>query len=100
KLDHIAGEKMFIDFAGKKFHVTEKETGEFTAVEVFVAILPCSHYTYVRACMSQKRDDLISCCADALRFFGGVPRAIISDNLKSAVNRGSKYEADINRSFK
>lgn len=100
KLDHIAGEKMFIDFAGKKLHVTEKETGEFTAVEVFVAILPCSHYTYVRACMSQKRDDLISCCADALRFFGGVPRAIISDNLKSAVNRASKYEADINRSFK
>lgn len=100
KLDHVAGEEMFIDFAGKKLHITDKETGELIPVEIFVAILPCSHYTYVRACMSQKRGDLITCCADALRFFGGVPKAIVSDNLKSAVNRASRYEADVNRSFK
>lgn len=100
KLDHVAGEEMFIDFAGKKLHIINKQTGELIAVEVFVAILPCSQYTYVRACMSQKRNDLISCCTEALRFYGGAPRAIISDNLKSAINRASKYEADINRSFK
>src|SRR5699024_7248825 len=51
-------------------------------------------------CMSQKRNDLIACCTRALSFFGGVPRAIVSDNLKSAVSRASRYEADINRSFK
>jgi len=43
---------------------------------------------------------MISCCSNALRFFGGVPKAIISDNLKSVVNRSSRYEPDINRSFK
>lgn len=100
KLDHIAGEEMFIDFAGKKLHIVDKESGELIPVEVFVAILPCSHYTYVQACKSQQRADLISCCANALSFYGGVPKAIISDNLKSAVSRASKYEADINRSFK
>lgn len=100
KLDHVAGEEMFIDFAGNKLHITDRETGELIPVEVFIAILPCSHYTYVQACMSQKRGELIACCTNALRFFGGVPQAIISDNLKSAVKRGSKYEADINRSFK
>ncbi|SEO22040.1 Integrase core domain-containing protein, partial [bacterium A37T11] len=100
KLEHVAGEEMFIDFAGKKLHITDKETGELIAVEVFVAILPCSHYTFVQACNSQKREELIACCANALHFFGGVPQAVISDNLKSAVNRASKYEADINRSFK
>ena len=100
KLDHVAGEEMFIDFAGKKLHIIDKVTGELIPVEVFVAILPCSQYTYVQACMSQKRSDLISCCTGALRFYGGAPKAIISDNLKSAVNRASKYEADINRSFK
>jgi hypothetical protein len=36
----------------------------------------------------------------SLRFFGGAPKAIVSDNLKSAVTRSSKYEPDINRSFK
>src|SRR5690606_7559441 len=86
KLEHVAGEEMFIDFAGKKLYVTDRETGELIAVEVFVAILPCSHYTYVKACKSQTRADLITCCADALRFFGGVPKAIVSDNLKSAVS--------------
>jgi predicted transcriptional regulator len=100
KIDHIAGEEMFIDFAGKKLQIIDRATGELMDVEVFVAILPCSHYTYVQACLSQKKEELILCCINALHFFGGVPKAIISDNLKSAVSRASKYEPEINRSFK
>ena len=100
KLDHNPGDELFIDFAGKKLHIVDRDSGEIIAVEVFVAILPNSHYTYVEACKSQKREDLINCCANALQFYGGVPKAIVSDNLKSAVKRASKYEADINRSFK
>jgi len=65
-----------------------------------VAILPNSQYTYAEACLSQKREDLISCMSNALAFFGGVPKAIVSDNLKSAVSRASKYEPEINRAFK
>lgn len=100
KLEHIAGNELFIDFAGKKLEIVDPLTGEVTAVEVFVATLPCSQYTYVEACLSQKKEDLIKCTENALRFFGGVPKAIVSDNLKSAVTRSSKYEAEINRSFK
>lgn len=100
KLEHEAGNELFIDFAGKKLHITDKETGELIPVEVFVAILPNSHYTYVQACLTQNRSDLIACCTGALSFYGGVPKAIVSDNLKSAVTRASKYEAEINRSFK
>ncbi|MDQ3395902.1 MAG: IS21 family transposase [Bacteroidota bacterium] len=100
KLEHEAGKEMFIDFAGKKLHIVDKETGEIIPVEVFVAILPNSHYTYVEACLTQKRSDLIACCTGALNFYRGVPKAIVSDNLKSAVTRASKYEAEINRTFK
>ena len=100
KLEHKPGNEIMIDFAGKHLYVTNKETGELLAVEVFVAILPYSQYTYVEACMSQKREDLISCIANAITFYGGVPRAIVSDNLKSAVSRSSKYEPQINRSLK
>lgn len=100
KLEHEAGKEMFIDYAGKKLHIVDKDTGEMIPVEVFVAILPNSQYTYVEACKSQKREDLIGCCGNALHFYGGVPKAIVSDNLKSAVTRASRYEADINRSFK
>lgn len=100
KLEHEAGKEVYIDFAGKKLHLADKQTGELIPVEVFVAILPNSQYTYIHACMSQKREDLVHCMADALCFFGGVPKAIVSDNLKSAVTRASKYEPQINRTFK
>jgi len=100
KLEHEAGKEMFIDFSGKKLHIVNKDTGEWIPVEVFVAILPNSQYTYVEACLSQKRADLITCCVHALEFYGGVPKAVVSDNLKSAVTRASKYEPSINRSFK
>jgi hypothetical protein len=100
KLEHEAGNEVFIDFAGKKLHIIDPKTGELLPVEVFVAILPNSQYTYVEACMSQKREDMIACMGNALSFFGGVPKAIVSDNLKSAVTRASKYEPDINRTFK
>jgi transposase len=100
KLEHEAGNEVYIDYAGKKLQFIDKATGEIIHAEVFVAILPCSHYTYVEACLSQKREDMFACMAHALSFFGGVPKAIVSDNLKSAVTRSSKYEPDVNRSFK
>lgn len=100
KLEHIAGHEMFVDFAGKKLEIVDKDTGEVRPVEVFVSILPCSQYTYVEASATQNRNDFISCCKNALHFYGGVPKAIVSDNLKSAVTRASKHEPVINRSFK
>ncbi|MHC5355050.1 IS21 family transposase [Myroides sp. LJL115] len=100
KLEHQPGKEMYIDFTGKKLSYVDRESGEIIAVEVFVAILPNSQYTYVQACATQTKEDLIQCCIGALHFYQGVPLAIVSDNLKSAVSRSSKYEAQINRSFK
>ena len=100
KLEHEAGYELFVDFAGKKLHVNDIITGEVIPAEVFVAILPNSHYTYVEACMSQQRQDMLACLSNALAFFGGVPKAIVSDNLKTAVSKASKYEPVINRAFK
>ncbi len=75
---------MYIDFAGDKLEVVDSESGECRSVEVFVAILPCSHYTYCEAVWSQSRQDLIKASENALHFYGGVPIAIVPDNLKSA----------------
>lgn len=100
KLEHDPGAEMFVDYAGTKLEIINQQTGEVVPVEVFVAILPNSHYTYVEACMSQKREDFISCCSNALNFYGGVPKAIVPDNLKSAVTRASKHAPTINRTFK
>jgi transposase len=100
KLEHDPGKELYIDYAGKKLEIINRETGEVIPVEVFVSVLPNSQYTYVEATMSQKREDLLACLGNALSFFGGVPKAIVSDNLKSAVTKASKYEPVINRTFK
>lgn len=97
--NHKAGDKLFVDFTGKKLYVTDKESGEVIAHEVFVAILGSSQYTYVEACRTQNKEDFIRCVENALHYFGGVPRAIVSDNLKSAVIKSSKYEPTLNETF-
>ncbi len=99
RVPHKVGDKLFIDFTGKKLQVVDRQTGEVQDVEVFVAILGCSQLTYVRAVASQKKEDFIAACEAALHFYGGVPEAIIPDNLKSAVNKASRYEAELNDSF-
>lgn len=98
-VEHYAGDQMYIDYAGDKLEVIDGITGEARSVEVFVAILPCSHYTYCEASWSQQKDDLIRSCENALHFFGGVPMAIVPDNLKSAVTRSDRNEPVINEDF-
>jgi len=100
KLNHKAGDKVYIDYTGKKLSYVDKVTGELIEVEVFVGILPCSGYTFVQASSSQKLNDFITSMNNCLLYFGGVPQAIVPDNLKSAVTKGSKYEPTLNKTFK
>jgi transposase len=100
KLTHKAGDKVYVDYTGKKIQVTDKQTGEIREMEVFVAILPASQYTYAEATVSQKKEDFIGSMNRCLHYFGGVPKAIVTDNLKSAVSKASKYEAVLNKSLK
>jgi len=94
-----AGDKLFIDYAGKKLHIIDKETGEIKPVEVFVATLGASQYTYVEASFSQKVPDFLDSIQNCLRFLEGVPACIVPDNLKSAVIKSNKYEPFINEQF-
>ena len=98
-VEHYAGDQMYIDFAGDRLEVVDQMSGQARSVEVFVAILPCSHYTYCEAVWSQRKEDLIKACENALRFFGGVPMAIVPDNLRSAVTRSDRNEPVINDDF-
>ena len=98
-VEHLAGDQMYIDFAGDKLKVVDAETSDVRSVEVFVAILPCSHYTYCEAVWSQKKEDLITACENALHFFGGAPMAIVPDNLKAAVTKSDRNEPIINEDF-
>ncbi len=98
-IEQEPGDKLFIDFTGKKLFITDYLTGEITEVEVFVSVLGFSQLTYVEAVASQRKEDLLYVTERALHYFGGVPRALVPDNLKSAVYKADKYEAAINSSF-
>ena len=98
-LEHKAGDRMYVDFAGDRLHLVDRESGDKVPVEVFVAILPCSQLTYVEAVMSQKKEDFIHACENAFYFYGGTPQAIVPDNLKAAVTHPNKYESELNEDF-
>lgn len=99
RVEHKFGEKLFVDFTGKKLPVTDPASGEVSWKEVFVAILGGSQYTYVEATESQRLEDFLNALQNALHFFEGVPQAIVPDNLKSAVTRADNYEPEVNRNF-
>jgi transposase len=92
-------DKLMVDFAGKPMHYIDRRTGEMIPCQVFVACLPFSDYAFAMAVPSQKVGDFLyalSCCLNDL---GGVPKALVPDNLKSAVIRADRYEPLINQSL-
>lgn len=99
-IEHKAGDKMYVDYAGEKLNMVDEQTGEIVDLEVFVAILGCSQLIYVEAMRSQKTEDFITGCENALHYYGGAPLGIVTDNLKAAVIRSSKYEPSLNEAFR
>ena len=98
-LTHIAGEKLFVDFAGKRLSYVDLSTGEIIECQVFVACLPYSDYSFAMAVTSQCVEDFLYAMSKCLESFGGVPQMIVSDNLKSAVIKANRYEPELNRSM-
>lgn len=86
-------------FAGDKLTIVDPNNGEIKNTEVFIAILGASQLTYIEAVMTQQKEDLIAACENALHYYGGVPMAIVTDNLKSAVVKSSRYEPTINEFY-
>ncbi len=92
RFDHRAGEKLMVDFAGKKMAYINRASGEVVECPVLVAVLPHSGYTYAEAVSSQKQEDFIRALAGALRYLGGSTGSLLTDNLKSAVTKSDRYE--------
>src|SRR6266542_1756884 len=96
---HRAGEKLFVDYAGHTPHYVNPETGEVVAVELFVAVLGASNYVYAEATRSQQSADWIASHVRAFEFLGGVPAAVVPDQLKSGVSVACRYEPGVQRTY-
>jgi transposase len=96
---HIAGERLFVDFAGHTMEVIDGATGEIRRAEIFVAVLGASSFIYAEATWSQTLPDWIAAHVNALTSLGGVPRQIVSDNLKAGITKACFYEPTVNRTY-
>lgn len=96
---HRAGEKLFVDYAGQKPHYVDPRTGEIVEVELFVAALGASNYTYAEATRSQRGPDWIASHVRAFEYLGGVPGALVCDQLKSGVVTACRYEPGLQRTY-
>ena len=96
---HVAGEKLFIDFSGMTMNVMDKESGEISKVQIFVAVLGASDYPFVKAIATQSKKDFINVHVDMFKYFGGVPNVLVPDNLKSAVSKACNFDPDINPDY-
>jgi transposase len=97
--EHIAGEKLYVDYAGKKPHIVDPKSGELIEVELFVAVLGASNYTYAEATRTQRGPDFIASHLRAFRALGGVPLAVVPDQRKSGVTLACRYEPGIQRTY-
>src|ERR1700757_1722374 len=96
---HVAGEKLFVDFAGRTGEVIDAGSGEVISVQIFVAVLGASSLTYAEATWSQKLPDWIAAHVRAFAYFGGVTRQTVSDNLKAGIIKASFHEPLVNRTY-
>ena len=97
--EHRAGDKLFVDYSGKRPEIIDLSTGEVIKVEPFVAVLGASNFTYAEATMTQKGHDWIASHVRTLKFIGGAPKAIVCDQLKSGVSRACRYEPEVQRTY-
>ena len=96
---HVAGEKTFLDWAGKTLIWTDPDRGEFHPAYLFVAALGASNYTFAEAFADQRLPSWIDAHIHAAEFFGGVSRLWVPDNPKTGVNKACYYEPKINDSY-
>jgi transposase len=98
--EHLAGEKLFIDYAGQTVPIFSPESGRVAMeAQIFIAVLGASNYSFAEATASQTLPDWIKSHIRALKFLGGVPQILVPDNLKSGVTHPCRYEPDVNPTY-
>ena len=97
---YIPGDLGEFDWAGKKMAVTDELTGELHDAWLFVACLPYSQKTFVAAYPNMEVETWCQASVDAFSFYGGAPRLLTIDNLRTGVIKHTTEEVVLNRTFR
>ncbi|HNQ44659.1 MAG TPA: IS21 family transposase, partial [Candidatus Cloacimonadota bacterium] len=99
RIHHKPAEKLEVDWAGQSAYLTNNLTGAPIKAPIFVAVLPYSGYAYVEALPNMNMRSWIQAHVNCFQYIGGVPRILVPDNLKTGVERVSREESVINRTY-
>ena len=90
---------MQTDYAGQTVPIVCPKTSEIRQAQIFVAVLPASNMSFSYASLSQQLPDWIEGQKRALAYFGGVPKSIVCDNLRSGVAVALWFEPTLTATF-
>jgi len=93
------GEQIEVDWAGQTASLINDETGEIIPAYIFVSAFSYSQYAYVEAFLSQDQECWIAAHVNMYRFYGGVSRVLVPDNLKTGVESTDWYNPKINKTY-
>lgn len=96
---HVPGQKLFVDYSGKKLGIINPDTGEIREAELFVAALGVSGLTFAELTWTQQLPDWIGSHVRAFAFYDGLVEILVPDNLKSGVHKPGFYDPDINPTY-
>ena len=85
--EHKAGEKLFVDWAGKTLPYLDAESGEVRGAHLFLAVLGASNYTYAEVFENERMESFLTAHVHAFEFLGGAPELIVPDNLRREQRR-------------
>ncbi|MCC7083347.1 MAG: IS21 family transposase [Burkholderiales bacterium] len=94
---HVAGERIFVDYAGQTVPIVDASTGAITPAQVFVAVLGASNYTYACATATQTAADWVGSIIGGFEFFGGVSQLVVPDQTRALIARPDRYEPTVGR---
>lgn len=96
---YVAGERVFVDYAGPTMSVTDRQSGQILHAQIFVGVLGASNYIYAEAHWSQSLPDWIAAHVRMFEHFGAVPAVVVCDNLKAGVTKASRTEPVVNATY-
>ena len=84
---HVAGDKAFVDYSGKKVTIVDPATGEIRVAEIFVAVLGASNFIYAEATWTQSLPDWIKCAHPHVPLFWCVQGSSFQTISRAAFTR-------------
>jgi transposase len=92
------GEEVQIDY-GHLGKWLDPRTGKLRRVWGFVMVLAFSRHMFVRPTFSMSQSEWTAAHVEGFEYFGGAPRRLIPDNLKTGVIKPDLYDPGLNRSY-